>query len=59
MKILKKVDIDKSENIEISSFVNTEDIDPIYFEKPYYLEPDKGASKTYALLVKALKKTKK
>ncbi len=55
----EKVDLEKSENIEITSFVKESEIDPIYFEKPYYVEPGKGAKKTYALLVKALKKSKK
>lgn len=52
------VDLDKSENIELTSFVEEEEIDPIYFETPYYIEPDPKAKKLYALLVKALKKTK-
>ena len=54
-----KVYIKKSKSIEIDSFVDSEEIDPKYFEKPYYLEPQKGAEKTYALLVEALKKTNK
>lgn len=54
-----KVDIKKSKSIEIDAFVDKDEIDPIYFDKPYYLEPDKGADKTYALLVKALKDTNK
>jgi len=52
----EKVDLEKSKNIEISCFVNLNEIDPIYFDKPYYVEPIKGAEKTYELLVKALKK---
>ena len=36
-----------------------DEIDSIYFEKPYYLEPDKGADKAYALLRDALEKSKK
>src|ERR671911_120536 len=35
------------------------DIDPIYFEQPYYLGPDKGAEKAYALLVQAMKDSRK
>jgi len=49
----------RSENIEIISFVNEAEIDTKYFEQPYYIEPQKGASKVYALLNEALKKTKK
>jgi DNA end-binding protein Ku len=45
--------------IEIEDFVNLEEIDPIYYESTYYLVPDKGASRPYALLVAAMKKTGK
>jgi DNA end-binding protein Ku len=45
--------------VEISEFVPVESIDPVYFDKTYYLAPDKGASKPYALLVEALKETKR
>jgi DNA end-binding protein Ku len=41
--------------VEISEFVPVESIDPVYFDKTYYLAPDKGAAKPYALLVEALK----
>ena len=40
--------------VEISEFVPIESIDPVYFDKTYYLSPDKGASKPYALLTQAL-----
>lgn len=49
----------RSENIEIVEFTNENEIDSKYFEQPYYLEPEKGASKVYALLREALKRTKK
>ncbi|MFN2546530.1 MAG: Ku protein [Myxococcales bacterium] len=45
--------------IEIEDFVDLEQIDPIYYETTYYLVPDKGASKPYALLVEAMRKTGK
>lgn len=45
----------KSESIEIEDFVKTEEINPRYFEKPYLLEPEKGAGKTYNLLRKAIR----
>jgi DNA end-binding protein Ku len=45
--------------VEISEFVPIESIDPVYFDKTYYLAPDKGASKPYALLTEALKETKR
>jgi len=43
--------------VEISEFVPIESIDPVYFDKTYYLAPDKGAAKPYALLVEALKQS--
>jgi DNA end-binding protein Ku len=49
---------EKSKTIDIVQFVKEEEIDPIYYEKPYYLTPDKGASKSYHLLIKALEETK-
>ena len=50
---------EKTKSINIIDFVNEEEIDAVYFEKPYYLEPDKGAGKSYKLLLEALKDTKK
>lgn len=49
----------RSKAIEIIEFVNEDEIDTIYYEKPYYLVPDKEAEKPYKLLVKALEKTGK
>lgn len=48
-----------TKTIEIHSFTLEHNIDSIYFEKPYLLEPGKGASKPYTLLREALKKSKK
>ncbi len=44
-----------SHAVEISEFVPIESIDPVYFDKTYYLAPDKGAAKPYALLTEALR----
>jgi DNA end-binding protein Ku len=44
-----------SHAVEISEFVPIESIDPVYYDKTYYLAPDKGAGKPYALLTEALK----
>jgi DNA end-binding protein Ku len=44
-----------SHAVEISEFVPIESIDPVYYDKTYYLAPDKGAGKPYALLTQALK----
>jgi DNA end-binding protein Ku len=45
---------EKTKTIEIMNFVDEKEIDTIYYEQPYYLEPDKGAMKAYALLRDAL-----
>ena len=45
--------------IDISEFVPIESIDPVYFDKTYYLAPDKGAAKPYGLLTEALKDSKR
>ena len=44
----------KSKSIDILQFVKTDAIDPIYFEKPYYIVPGKGGEKPYNLLLQAL-----
>jgi len=41
--------------VEISEFVPIESVDPVFYDKTYYLAPDKGAAKPYALLTEALK----
>jgi len=41
--------------IDITEFVPIESVDPVYFDKTYYLAPDKGGAKPYALLTEALK----
>jgi DNA end-binding protein Ku len=43
-----------SHAIEIEEFVDLDEIDPVYFEQPYYLVPDKNGSKPYKLLVEAM-----
>ncbi len=54
-----KASQERSETIDIKQFADENEIDSIYFEKPYYLEPQRGASKAYALLVATLKKSNK
>ena len=44
---------------EITEFVPLESVDPVYYDKPYYLAPDKGGAKPYALLAKALRESKR
>jgi DNA end-binding protein Ku len=55
----QKASPEKTRAIEIDSFADQEEIDPVYYERPYYLEPDKGADKPYALLREALHRSKK
>jgi DNA end-binding protein Ku len=50
---------EKTKTIEIMNFVDKKEIDTIYYEQPYYLEPDKGAMKAYALLRDALQASEK
>jgi len=49
----------KTNTIEIVSFVDQDEIDTIYYAKPYFLEPDKNAAKAYSLLREALRKSNK
>src|SRR6266576_6199129 len=56
---LSELEPQRSRAIEIQDFVDLDDIDPIYFEQPYYLGPDKGAARAYALLVQAMKQARK
>jgi DNA end-binding protein Ku len=55
----QKASPEKSKAIDIVQFVLEKEIDPIYYDKPYYLAPDKGADKSYFLLLKALEQSKK
>lgn len=55
----KRVDIEAAETIDIMDFVDIGEINPIYFNKPYYLEPQKGGAGAYALLRNVLAKTNK
>jgi len=56
---LAELDPKRTRAIEIQDFVDLDDIDPIYFEQPYYLGPDKGAARAYALLVQAMRDSRK
>ncbi|HBF36739.1 MAG TPA: Ku protein [Firmicutes bacterium] len=62
--ILKEEDFERlpdgnTKTIDIVDFVDLEEIDPIYFEKSYFLEPSRGGEKAYALLKKAMLETGK
>ncbi len=51
----QRVDLEATQTVDIQDFVDQEEIDPMFFYKPYYLEPQKGGDKAYALLRDALK----
>ncbi len=53
----EKLPVKTDKSIEVLEFVPVEEIDPIYFQKTYYLEPDKAAARPYVLLRDALVKT--
>ncbi len=55
----ERVDLEATQTVDIQDFVAQEEIDPIFFYKPYYLEPQKGGDKAYALLRDALKDSNK
>src|SRR5256714_4113767 len=55
----QRVDLEATQTVDIQDFVDQEEIDPIFFYKPYYLEPLKGGDKAYALLRDSLEQKKK
>jgi DNA end-binding protein Ku len=56
---LESLDPKKTRTINIEDFVDLDDIDPLYYEHPYYLVPDTGAAKAYKLLLTALTESRK
>jgi len=54
---LKALEEAGTHSAEITEFVPIESVDPVYFDKAYYLGPDKGGAKPYALLTKALRES--
>ena len=56
---LKALEEAGTHSADISEFVPAESVDPVYFDKAYYLAPDKGGAKPYALLAKALSQSKR
>ena len=55
----QRIDLEATQTVDIQDFVDQKEIDPMFFYKPYYLEPQKGGDKAYALLREALKDTNK
>ena len=56
---LESLEPQKTRTIDIEEFVDLEQIDPIYYDHPYYLAPDKGAAKAYKLLLDAMEEADK
>ena len=56
---MASLDPEKSRAIEVLDFVDLDEIDPIYFNSPYYMGPADGAEKAYSLLVQAMDKSSK
>jgi DNA end-binding protein Ku len=56
---IDRLDVELTHAIDICDFVSIAEIDPLYFRKGYYLYPQDGAEKPYALLVRALEETGK
>jgi len=56
---IKRANVEATQTVDIKDFVELDEIDPMFFDKPYYLEPQKGGKKAYALLRDTLKETGK
>src|SRR6476660_1473182 len=56
---LKALEEAGTQTADISEFVPISAIDPVYFDKAYYIAPDKGGAKPYALFAKALRESKR
>jgi DNA end-binding protein Ku len=56
---LDALDPKATHTIDIEDFVELDQIDPLFYERPYYLVPDKAGTKAYALLVRAMKESNK
>ncbi len=56
---LESLSPERSRTIEIIEFIDLKEVDPIYFDHPYYLVPSKGGETAYRLLVEVMKRTNK
>src|SRR5436190_20198125 len=56
---IEKLRPEKTRRLDITEFVELEAVDPIFYDNTYYLAPDEGGAKAYALLVAAMKRTKR
>jgi len=55
----QRVDIEATQTVDIEQFVQIDEVNPVFFHKPYYMEPMKGGDKAYVLLREALSKSGK
>lgn len=58
-KDFERVNINSNQIVDIKEFVALDEIDPMFFDQPYFLAPEKGGDKAYVLLREALKKSGK
>lgn len=58
-KDFERVNIKSNQTVDIKEFVSLEEIDPMFFDQPYFLAPEKGGEKAYVLLREALKRSGK
>jgi DNA end-binding protein Ku len=56
---LDSVAVERRRTIDILAFIDADEVDPVYFDRTYYIEPQEGAEKPYALLLEAMKETGK
>jgi len=56
---LDSVAVERRRTIDILAFIDESEVDPVYYDRTYYLEPQDGAEKPYALLLEAMKETGK
>lgn len=56
---LESVSPERSRTIEVIGFIDMEEVDPVYYDHPYYLVPLKGGEKAYRLLVEVMRRTNK
>lgn len=56
---LERIPLENTKTIDILDFVDLSQVDPVYFDKTYYLEPSQGGEKAYSLLIEAMSQTGK
>lgn len=56
---LESVSVERRRTIDLVAFVDAEEVDPVFYDRSYYLDPQEGAQKPYALLLEAMRRTGK